>query len=78
MEICIAGQTPDGKPATFVIRGYAGGAVQSATDAGAPAEAAARLGKEVRFAGQAHQGSGGTLFGKAGAANGPSPLRPWD
>jgi hypothetical protein len=49
-EICIAGKTPDGKPATFVVRGFAGGAAQSVTDAGAPAEAGECLGKEVRFA----------------------------
>ena len=35
-EFCIAGRTPDGKPVTFVIRGFAGGTVQSVTDAGAP------------------------------------------
>jgi len=50
IEICIAGKTPDGQPAAFVIRGFAGGAFQSVTDAGAPAEAAARLGKDMRFA----------------------------
>jgi len=49
-EICIAGRTTDGKPATFVIRGFAGGALQSVTDAGATADAAERIGKAVRFA----------------------------
>ena len=49
-EVAIAGKTPDGKPATFVVRGYPTGAVQSVTDAGAPADAAARLAKAVRFA----------------------------
>ncbi len=44
-EICIAVDT-----ATFVVRGFADGSVRSVTDAGAPAEAAARLGKVVRFA----------------------------
>ncbi len=38
-----------GKPATFVIRGYADGTAQSVTDAGASAEAADRLGKDVRY-----------------------------
>ena len=33
VEICIAGQSPDGELVTFVIRGYAGGVVQSVTDA---------------------------------------------
>ncbi len=49
VEICIAGRTTDGKPATFVIRGFAGGSLQSVTDAGPPADAADRLGKAVRF-----------------------------
>ncbi len=49
-EICIAGKGPDGGPATFVIRGFAGGATASATDAGAPADAAARVAKAIRFA----------------------------
>jgi hypothetical protein len=50
VEIAIAGTTPDGKPTTFVLRAYANGKVQSVADAGAPADAAARLGKEIRFA----------------------------
>ena len=50
VEISIAGTTPDGKPATFVVRGYANGTVQSVADAGAPVDVVARLGKEVRFA----------------------------
>ena len=48
-EVCIAGKTPDGKPAIFVIHGFAGGTCESVTLAGAPAEAAAALGKAVRF-----------------------------
>ncbi len=64
VEICIAGRTPEGRPATFVIRGFAGGALQSATDAGAPADAAARLGKATRFAVQSAKGPGGLLFGR--------------
>ena len=64
VEICLAGKTPDGKPATFVIRGFAGGALQSVADAGAPAAAAARLGKETRFAVQPAKGPGGALFGR--------------
>ncbi len=63
VEICIAGQTPDGETVTFVIRGYAGGAVQSVTDAGAPDEAAARLGKGVRFAAKLTKSWGETLKG---------------
>jgi hypothetical protein len=48
-EVCITGKTPDGKPATFVVHGFAGGEVRSVTDAGAPADAAQRLGAAVRF-----------------------------
>jgi hypothetical protein len=50
VEVCIAGQTPEGKPVVFVIHGFAGGAHESVTLAGAPADAAERLGKAVRFA----------------------------
>ena len=49
-EVAIAGKTADGRPATFVVRGYPSGASQSVTDAGAPADAASRLGKRARFA----------------------------
>ena len=49
-EVGIAGKTPDSKPADFVIRGFPGGTIESVTDAGAPAEAAERLGQAVRFA----------------------------
>jgi hypothetical protein len=45
VEVCIAGAK-----ATFVVRGLADGTVRSVTDAGAPADAAERLGKAVRFA----------------------------
>ncbi len=64
VEICIAGKTPDGKPATFVVRGYACGALQSSTDAGAPADAAERLGKATRFAARSIPGPRGALFGR--------------
>ncbi len=49
-ELAIGGTTSEGKPVTFVIRGYSNGTVQSVTDAGATADAAERLGKAVRFA----------------------------
>ena len=49
-EIALGGRLPDGRPATFVIRGYPNGAVQSVTDGGAPRDAAERLGSQVRFA----------------------------
>jgi len=44
-EVCIAGEK-----ATFVVRGFADGTIQSITDAGASEEAAERLGKAIRFA----------------------------
>jgi len=50
MEVCIAGQGPDGRATTFVVRGFAGGQWRSVTDAGASAGAAERLGRAVRFA----------------------------
>ncbi len=49
-EIAIGGKTPDGKEVHFVIRGFPDGTLQSVGDAGAPAEAAKRLGQAVRFA----------------------------
>jgi hypothetical protein len=48
-EFCIAGQTSEGKPVAFMIRGFAGGTVQRVTDAGASFAAAERLGNDVRF-----------------------------
>lgn len=51
-EVAIAGKTPDGKATTFVIRGYPSNTCQSVTDSGAPADAAERLGRVVRFATQ--------------------------
>jgi hypothetical protein len=46
MEIAIAGAGG----AAYVVRGFADGTVRSVTDAGATAEAAARLGADVKFA----------------------------
>jgi len=66
VEICLAGRTPDGEPATFVIRGYAGGAVQSVTAAQAPQDAAERLDRAVRFAAKLTKGPGDTLRGWRG------------
>lgn len=64
VEICVAGKTAAGKPVTFVVRGYACGTLQSATDAGAPADAAERVRKATRFAARPTPGAGGGLFGK--------------
>lgn len=50
MELCIEGRTASGQPTTFVLRGFAGGKLASVTDAGAPADAAARLGAAVKQA----------------------------
>ncbi|HOE60963.1 MAG TPA: right-handed parallel beta-helix repeat-containing protein [Kiritimatiellia bacterium] len=74
VEICLAGQTPDGKPATFVIRGFAGGALLSVTEAGAPAEAAARVGRESRFVVQSAPGPGNRLFGRGWRGEWAIPL----
>ena len=49
-EFAIAGKTADGKPVTFVLRGYPNGTLQSAIDAGASPADAERLGKAVQFA----------------------------
>ena len=64
VEISIAGKTPDGKPATFVVRGFACGVIQSATDAGVPADGAERVGKATRFAVRPVGSGGGGLFSK--------------
>lgn len=48
-EVCLAGATADGKPANFVLHGFAGGSCESVALAGAPAAAASRLGQAVRF-----------------------------
>jgi len=74
VEICIAGRTPEGQPATYVVRGFAGGALRSATDAGAPAAAAERLAKETRFTVKSVGGPGGALFGKGWRGEWAIPL----
>jgi hypothetical protein len=65
-EICIEGKTPDGKPAIFVVRGYANGTAQSVADAGAPADAVQRLGKAVRYAAKIVRGPSGSAKGWRG------------
>ncbi len=54
VEIAIAGRTADGRPARFVLRGFLDGTTRSVTDAGAPREAAERLGRAARFAVEVH------------------------
>ena len=73
VEICLGGKTSEGLPTTYVIRGFAGGVVQSATDAGAQAEAAARLAKATRFIVKS-VGSGGALFGRGWRAEWAIPF----
>lgn len=71
IEIAIEGRS-DGKPVTFVVRGFAGGASQSSTDAGAPADAAARLAKATRYA--AHVARTKAGFGSKWTAEWAIPL----
>lgn len=66
VEIALAGQTPDGKPTTLVLRGYVNGALQSVTDGGASKEIAERFGKEVRFAAKPIKGHGKNVKGWRG------------
>ncbi len=49
-EIALAAKTADGQPITCVLRGYPGGTLQGATDAGAPAADAERIGRATQFA----------------------------
>ncbi|MEN6493358.1 MAG: right-handed parallel beta-helix repeat-containing protein [Thermoguttaceae bacterium] len=65
-EICLAGKTPDGKPAAFVVRGYVNGAVQSVVEGGVSSEAATRLGKDLRFAAKIIKGPSGKPKGWRG------------
>lgn len=58
VEICLAGQEPDARPTTFVVRGYVNGTTQSVVEGGASQEAAARLAKELRFAAKPIKGRG--------------------
>ena len=48
-EVCIRGKTPDGKAVVWVVRGFAGGAHGSSTEAGASASATQALGRTVSF-----------------------------
>ncbi len=63
VEIALAGRTPDGLPTVFILRGYAGGALESAPDGGAPAEACDALRRAVRFSAE-------TIPGRDGGAKG--------
>jgi hypothetical protein len=62
-EVCIAGMA-DGKPATFVIHGFACGKAESVTVAGAPPAAAERLGRAVQFAAKDWKKWGGGWHGE--------------
>ena len=59
VEICIAGKTPGGEHATFVIRGYPNGTWQSTAVAGDPTKVTERLGRELRFSAKTLRGRGG-------------------
>ncbi|MDP6355046.1 MAG: right-handed parallel beta-helix repeat-containing protein [Planctomycetota bacterium] len=48
-EVCIRGKTPGGKPVVWVVRGFAGGAYRSSTEAGTPEATSKALGRSVRF-----------------------------
>ncbi len=63
-EVCIAGRTAVGRPATFVLHGFACGKVESVTLAGAPAADAERLGRAVRFATKNWKKWGGGWYGE--------------
>lgn len=49
VEICVEGPAPDGQPLRFVLRGYAGGKLQSVSVADAPPEVAQSLQQQVQF-----------------------------
>ncbi|MEW6359369.1 MAG: right-handed parallel beta-helix repeat-containing protein [Planctomycetota bacterium] len=48
-EFCILGKTPDGKPVTWIMHGFAGGAHEGSSEAGAPDDAAKALANAVQF-----------------------------
>ena len=48
-EVCITGKTPDGKPATWVVHGFASGAFELSDEAGVPAATNAALQAGVAF-----------------------------
>ncbi|MBM4084203.1 MAG: hypothetical protein FJ272_05385 [Planctomycetes bacterium] len=48
-EICVRGKTADGKPVTWIVHGYAGGAWEGSAEAGAPEAAAKALADAVQF-----------------------------
>jgi len=48
-EVCLRGKTADGKPVTWVVHGFVGGACDVSTEAGAPAAAAQALLQAVEF-----------------------------
>ena len=49
MEVALGGRDAGGKPVTWVLRGFAGGQVQSATVGGAAADSAEALLKDVDY-----------------------------
>jgi len=49
LEVALGGKNAEGKPVTWVLRGFAGGQIQSATAGGAMAETAQALLKQVVY-----------------------------
>lgn len=48
-EVCVQGKLPDGKPAIWVVHGFAGGAFELSDEAGVPAAANAAVQAQVAF-----------------------------
>ena len=55
-EVCLAGKTADGKPVTWVVRGYANGACWVSSEAGTPEKVCRELQKKVRYAAKVTDG----------------------
>jgi hypothetical protein len=49
-EVCIQGKTPDGRPAIWIVHGFASGAFELSDEAGVPAAANAAMRPKVAFA----------------------------
>ena len=66
IEISLRGFAANGDPATYVVRTYVDGTIQSVTDAGASALKAGQLGKKVRFISKMKdkRGNGGGWIGE--------------
>lgn len=63
-EVRVEGVAADGRPVVFVLRGFAGGALQSVADGGASAEVASAMGRAARFAGRTYGSTRGGWRGE--------------